>query len=274
MGRESSRNCRRQPSHKSHFQISGTSPLPRNASDGNPSLPINRLIAIGDIHGCIHALEALLEAIQPAASDQVVVLGDFIDGGRDTKAVIDRLMALERECRLVTILGNHEEMLLGALENPKLIPQWLDSGGIYTLNSYRYLGGMDAISPEHVEFIRRAKAWHETNEFFFTHANYDPDLPLPEQPVYLLRWAVLEPPYPRRIVRARRRSWGIPSKKPGKFWIWGISNASIPIARVMAGFPPWMSGRTHSGKPAGGACCGRRKIPWKRSVRRRRCCLL
>src|SRR5688572_20375918 len=130
---------------------------------------MNRLIAIGDIHGCIHALEALLDAIKPAPADEVVVLGDFIDGGRDTKAVVERLISLEKECRLVTILGNHEEMLLRALENPKLIPQWLDSGGIYTISSYRFLGGMEAIKPAHLEFIRRAKAWHETEGFLFTH---------------------------------------------------------------------------------------------------------
>jgi serine/threonine protein phosphatase 1 len=157
---------------------------------------MNRLIAIGDIHGCIHALECLLEAIQPTAADEIVVLGDFIDGGRDTKAVMDRLIGLEQECRLVVILGNHEEMLLRAMENPKLIPQWLDSGGIYTLHSYRFLGGLEVICPEHVGFIRRAKAWHETEGFLFTHANYDPDLPFSDQPEYLLRWAVLEPPYP------------------------------------------------------------------------------
>jgi serine/threonine protein phosphatase 1 len=157
---------------------------------------MSRLIAIGDIHGCVHALEALLEAIRPSPSDELIVLGDFIDMGRDTKDVIDRLIALERECRLVKILGNHEEMLLSALENPQLISHWLDSGGIYTIHSYRYLGGMEAILPEHVEFIRRAKPSHETEEFIFTHANYDPDLPLAEQPEYLLRWAVLEPPYP------------------------------------------------------------------------------
>lgn len=177
---------------------------------------MNRLIAIGDIHGCVHALEALLDAIQPMPTDQVVVLGDFIDGGRDTNLVVDRLMALERECQLTVILGNHEEMLLSALENPKLIPQWLDSGGIYTLSSYRFLGGMDAIPPEHIEFIRQATPWHETDGFLFTHANYDPELPMAEQPDYLLRWAVLEPPYPGPHTSGKTAVLGHTEQKNGE----------------------------------------------------------
>jgi serine/threonine protein phosphatase 1 len=177
---------------------------------------MKRLIAIGDIHGCIHALDALLDAIRPTLGDQLVVLGDFIDGGRDTKDVVHRLISLERECELVVIEGNHEEMLLSAIENPKLRQHWLEVGGIHTLNSYAYLGGIDAIPAEHLAFIQRARPWHETDRFLFTHANYDPELGMADQPDYLLRWALLEPPYPGPHISGKTVIVGHTEQKDGE----------------------------------------------------------
>ena len=60
-----------------------------------------RLIAIGDIHGCVHALDVLLAEIVPSSSDRLVFLGDLIDQGRDSGAVIDRLLQLQQQCDVV-----------------------------------------------------------------------------------------------------------------------------------------------------------------------------
>src|SRR4051812_24066515 len=57
-----------------------------------------RAIAIGDIHGCSRALAALVDAIAPAPEDLLVVLGDYIDRGPDSRGVIDRLIDLGRRC--------------------------------------------------------------------------------------------------------------------------------------------------------------------------------
>src|SRR5262245_37847694 len=85
----------------------------RRPPTGGPAVP-SRTIAIGDVHGCSTALAALLDAIGPVESDTVVTLGDYIDRGPDSKGVIEQLIALEQRCRLVPLLGNHEEMILGA----------------------------------------------------------------------------------------------------------------------------------------------------------------
>ena len=74
-----------------------------------------RTIAIGDIHGCSAALDALLEAIRPRPEDCIVTLGDYINRGPDSRGVIERLIELKDRCRLVPLLGNHEEMLFEAL---------------------------------------------------------------------------------------------------------------------------------------------------------------
>jgi hypothetical protein len=70
-----------------------------------------RTIAIGDIHGCRDALAALIDAIGPGPDDTLVTLGDHIDRGPDSRGVIDQLLALASRCRLVPLLGDHEEMV-------------------------------------------------------------------------------------------------------------------------------------------------------------------
>lgn len=74
-----------------------------------------RIIAIGDIHGCAKALKTLVDAIQPTEQDTLVFLGDYIDRGPESRGVIEQVMALGNHCTVVPLLGNHEEMLLGAL---------------------------------------------------------------------------------------------------------------------------------------------------------------
>ena len=78
---------------------------------------IKRLFAIGDIHGCNVALRALIEAIEPRTDDTIVVLGDVIDWGPDSRDCVQQLIALSGQCQMIPILGNHEELLLQALES-------------------------------------------------------------------------------------------------------------------------------------------------------------
>ena len=106
-----------------------------------------RLIAIGDVHGCAHALEALLETIQPTAHDTLVFLGDLIDQGRDSAAVLDRIIALQQQTQVVLIQGNHEEMMWSARENEGALRYWENCGGVSTLNSYRFGAVLDDIPP-------------------------------------------------------------------------------------------------------------------------------
>ncbi len=150
-----------------------------------------RLIAIGDIHGCSKALDAILAAIMPQADDTVVALGDYVDRGPDSKGVIDRLIELGTKCQLIALHGNHEEMMLDVVRDNQPPYRWLQYGGVETLDSYRFAGDMSVIPQEHRDFFASLRDFYETEEFFFVHANYDPDLPLPEQPRQLLRWLKL-----------------------------------------------------------------------------------
>jgi serine/threonine protein phosphatase 1 len=152
-----------------------------------------RLIAIGDVHGCIHALDALLSAIAPTLMDEIVFLGDLIDQGRDNREVIDRVIDLRKRCQVIVIQGNHEEMMLAARHNKEAQRYWEICGGFATLNSYRYGARIDEIPEAHWAFLAECVPYYETDDFIFTHANYMPDEPMAMQPEHQLRWALFEP---------------------------------------------------------------------------------
>jgi len=145
-----------------------------------------RTIAIGDIHGCASALDAILAQIAPQPDDRIVTLGDYIDRGPDSRRVIDRLIELDSQCQLVPLLGNHEVMLLQALTIERSVPLWRECGGEQTLASYG--GDLANIPREHLKFFTRCRRYFETDTHLFVHANYDPKLPLDEQSDELLHW--------------------------------------------------------------------------------------
>jgi serine/threonine protein phosphatase 1 len=152
-----------------------------------------RLIAIGDVHGCGHALDAVLEAIEPTTRDQFVFLGDMIDQGRESRDVLERIIVLRRQCQVVLIQGNHEEMLYAARGDEKTLRYWENCGGVATLNSYRFGGTLADIPPEHWALLDTCVPYYESDECLFTHANYRADLALDEQSEFTLRWELFDP---------------------------------------------------------------------------------
>src|SRR5690349_21757483 len=127
-----------------------------------------RTIAIGDIHGCLAALDAILEAVQPQPDDTLITLGDYIDRGPESHGVLDRLIELSVRCHLVPLRGDHEDLLLKALASKAEMKRWLTFGGVETLHSYGWTPGTsrrslaDWIPPEHREFLMRCRFHYET----------------------------------------------------------------------------------------------------------------
>jgi serine/threonine protein phosphatase 1 len=150
-----------------------------------------RTIAIGDIHGCARALEALLQVVAPQQDDTLIPLGDVIDRGPDSRRVVEQLLQLRDRCHLQPVLGNHEEMMLAAFLKNSIPHTWIHHGGGATLDSYGFVGDLSVIPSEHIEFLRSFVDWVETETHFFVHANYDPNLPLAHQPSRTIRWLSL-----------------------------------------------------------------------------------
>jgi serine/threonine protein phosphatase 1 len=176
-----------------------------------------RTIAIGDIHGCATALDGLLGAIQPAADDTLVVLGDYIDRGPESRTVVQRLIELTSGGEVAVLLGNHEEMLLLACEDEMELAGWLGYGGRETLASYG-VEHPSQLPAAHLQFIRGGMDYHETAAHFFVHANYLPEVPLTRQPPWVLRWESLWQRIPPPHANGKIAVVGHTSQHEGEIW--------------------------------------------------------
>ncbi|GAB4243020.1 MAG: metallophosphoesterase family protein [Saprospiraceae bacterium] len=145
-----------------------------------------RKIAFTDIHGCIASFEALLDQVKPGKTDQLFFLGDYIDRGPDSKAVLDKLLDLrEKGYQLTCLMGNHDQELLISLDDLERREFWLERwGGDKTLESFgvRY---PEDIPAEYLNFIRDLKWVHCEDDYILVHAglnfyNEDPLEPDPD----------------------------------------------------------------------------------------------
>lgn len=146
-----------------------------------------RLLAVGDIHGCLDELQRLMGRVEPQVSDRVVFLGDYIDRGPDGKGVIDYLLDFGRRFpRSVFLKGNHEAMFLDFLAGRNQM-LFLFNGGGTTLRSYQEEGGI-RIPESHLDFLAGLATSFTTEGFIFVHAGLRPGLPLEEQEEQDLLW--------------------------------------------------------------------------------------
>ena len=147
---------------------------------------MSRTFAVGDVHGCDVALEMLLDEFELAPDDRLIMLGDVIDRGPDSRRVIQMLIDVGKFCRLDFIMGNHEQMLFDAMRSPAVANIWMGWGGAETLAAYG--GGLDDIPEEHLDFLAGGLPYVETDHHICVHANLEPGVPLPDQSIAWLRW--------------------------------------------------------------------------------------
>ncbi len=166
-------------------------PAPAAAPEGE------RLYAVGDIHGCADLLGALIEMINADAGPRkrrLIFLGDYVDRGDDSKAVIDRLLAIRAaEPDAIFLKGNHEEAILDFLEAPDRNEEWLHWGGDKTLESYGVTNIWskaptdlaaalaDQIPQDHLEFLKSLEIWRTLGDYAFVHAGFRPGVDLTAQ---------------------------------------------------------------------------------------------
>ncbi len=147
---------------------------------------LGRKLAIGDIHGCLKALKTLEEFAGFCESDTIIALGDYIDRGSDSKGVMDWMIAAREKYNLITLLGNHEEMMAESRLCAEAYYFWTMNGGDQTLSSFgSSIGG---IPDEYWEFIKSCKLFYETDDHIFVHAGLDPMLPPEEQETDIMCW--------------------------------------------------------------------------------------
>lgn len=182
------------------------------AGVGKPSIPEGRRVyAVGDIHGRADLFDALLRKIdiddahRPAADTTLILLGDLVDRGPDSRGVIERAMQLEAEDRDVRFLaGNHEEVFLESVRapSPEVARFFYRIGGRETIISYGLdeaeMNNLDhhdlsrripeLVPADHAAFLERFEDAIEIGGYLFVHAGVKPDVPLDRQKVRHLRW--------------------------------------------------------------------------------------
>lgn len=173
-----------------------------------------RIYALGDIHGCIDMLEARLAEIRadlaarPHGQAEIVFLGDYTDRGPDSRAVLERLIAVrgEPQWKATFLRGNHDHLFLRYLEDAdhRDIPKyhWLHRpmGGDTTLASYG-VAGADGDAPQasqaafraavpasHIAFLQATTLTRRIGSYLFVHAGIRPGIALEDQAEEDLIW--------------------------------------------------------------------------------------
>jgi serine/threonine protein phosphatase 1 len=186
----------------------GARSQPAAAPFDAPMRPEAPFYAIGDVHGCNALLTRLMEKItteDPAA--HVVLVGDYIDRGEDSAAVLRRIRDWDRapDRPLTFLTGNHEDMLLKFLDAPEdRAARWLRYGGLQTMASFGVGGVSDtskgaelraardalarAMGDDLIEWLRALPTHWQTGNVAVVHAGADPDLPMAEQEARVLKW--------------------------------------------------------------------------------------
>jgi len=146
---------------------------------------IEKIFAIGDIHGCFDKLCALMDKIKIDRNNDILLfLGDYIDRGPSSFDVVEYLIDLKKHFQKIVFLkGNHEEMLERYLSG-KDRPTYLINGGKPTLESYvkrSRTTGSHPIPQEHLDFFESLSLYYQTDDFIFVHAGLRENIPFDEQ---------------------------------------------------------------------------------------------
>ncbi|QDU11429.1 metallophosphoesterase [Gimesia aquarii] len=152
---------------------------------------MGRLLAIGDIHGCLISLKLLIEKVRPTHEDLVIVLGDIIARGPESKGCLDFLIELNEELKMVFLMGNHEEFMLEAKTSSIACGSWIYFGGEEVLRSYDPLHqtvDIKNVPENHWKFIESFQDYFETDEEIFVHGMIEPDKPVHGQDSTSFRW--------------------------------------------------------------------------------------
>jgi len=174
-----------------------------------PSLPDGQAVyAIGDVHGRDDLLAPLLDAIaadRAGRRNLLVCLGDYVDRGPASAAVIERLCGFHAgDFAFVPLKGNHEDLMLEFLADPDEGGPWLANGATATLASYGVTVGpgwpershFAALRDElvrnlprhHRRFLDTLATSHAVGEYLFVHAGIRPGVPIAQQDERDLIW--------------------------------------------------------------------------------------
>ncbi|MGF1559063.1 MAG: metallophosphoesterase [Flavobacteriaceae bacterium] len=130
-----------------------------------------RTLVIGDIHSGLNALHQILDRAKVTTEDQLIFLGDYVDGWSQAVETVDFLIQLNRTNNCIFIRGNHDELCLDWLQTNADNPVWFQHGGEATLNSYKKAS--DVTIDTHILFYQNLKNFVlDAKGRLFLHAGF------------------------------------------------------------------------------------------------------
>ena len=115
------------------------------------------LLVVSDIHGSINALNRMLDITNFSDNDKLIVLGDTIDRGKNSKLVLEKLYSLRDQATF--LIGNHEILLMNAMESVFDIPVYFNNGGLATLQSFGIEHPKQVIDSKLNKYVQWMKTW-------------------------------------------------------------------------------------------------------------------
>ena len=147
-----------------------------------------RTFVISDIHGNNDAFRKALKHVKLKKTDCLILLGDNIDRGEDSKGVLDTILLLiENDFNLICLMGNHEEMFLNAFDSIVNLNAWLKNGGDKTLMSF-LTSSIEKIAPKYIDLIKSFKNYYENDFFVFVHASLNMKINNPYSDIKTILW--------------------------------------------------------------------------------------
>jgi len=149
-----------------------------------------RLFAIGDIHGCFYPFCELVEKkIRISKSDRLVLLGDYIDRGYQSREVIDYIIDLQKNgFDIIPLVGNHESMLLDSVESEQSLYNWIMNGGYETLSSFG-IESANELNIKYLSFFNSLRFYYIQDKFIFVHAGFNDEISDPFEDKYQMIWS-------------------------------------------------------------------------------------
>jgi serine/threonine protein phosphatase 1 len=141
---------------------------------------MGRLFAISDIHGCFKPFyELVVNVIELKKSDRLILLGDYIDRGEQSKEVIDFIIDLQKTgFDIKALIGNHELMLIDSWYDPDYMALWSMNGGLLTLQSFG-VENIREIDNGYLEFFNSLGYYLVSGNVIFVHAGFNDFAPDP-----------------------------------------------------------------------------------------------
>ncbi|TXD83523.1 serine/threonine protein phosphatase [Subsaximicrobium wynnwilliamsii] len=132
---------------------------------------MKRTLAIGDIHGGLKGLKQLLARIDSKEDDQLIFLGDYVDGWSESAQVIQYLMEFSKRQECIFIKGNHDVWCEDWLREEKAPAVWQQHGGKGTIASYKDFSKSE--KKAHLKFFEAMPLFHiDDQDRLFIHAGF------------------------------------------------------------------------------------------------------